>query len=115
MEEEIIDMKSEMFKYDVREVLVTIQELKTQSDDLTNQIEKLELTNKSCNLELSELKSKFVSTVENINKSLEQKNSVKHNTKIQQKIDKAKESLDNLDIDISNLNDDIIDIKGDIR
>ena len=115
LEEEIIDMKSEMFKYDVREVLVTIQELKTQSDDLTNQIEKLELTNKSCNLELSELKSKFVSTVENINKSLEQKNSVKHNTKIQQKIDKAKESLDNLDIDISNLNDDIIDINGDIR
>ena len=56
LSEEIIDMKSEMFKYDVRETLVTVQELKTQSDDLTNQIEKLELTNKSCNLELSELK-----------------------------------------------------------
>ena len=113
--EEIIDMKSEMFKYDVREVLVTVQELKTQSDDLTNQIEKLELTNKSCNLELSELKSKLDSTEDNINKSLEQKASVKHNTKIQQKIDKAKNSLDNLDVDISNLNDDIIDINGDIR
>ena len=113
--EEIIDMKSEMFKYDVREVLVTVQELKTQSDDLTNQIEKLQLTNKSCNLELSELKSKLDSTENNINKSLEQKASVKHNTKIQQKIDKAKDSLDNLDVDISNLNDDVIDINGDIR
>jgi DNA repair exonuclease SbcCD ATPase subunit len=115
LSEEIIDMKSEMFKYDVREVLVTVQELKTQSDDLTNQIEKLQLTNKSCNLELSELKSKLDSTENNINKSLEQKASVKHNTKIQQKIDKAKDSLDNLDVDISNLNDDVIDINGDIR
>jgi len=115
LSEEIIDMKSEMFKYDVREVLVIVQELKTQSDDLTNQIEKLQLTNKSCNLELSELKSKLDSTEDNINKSLEQKASVRHNTKIQQKIDKAKESLDNLDVDISNLNDDIIDINGDIR
>ena len=113
--EEIIDMKSEMFKYDVREVLVTVQELKTQSDDLTNQIEKLQLTNKSCNLELSELKNKLDSTENNINKSLEQKASVKHNTKIQQKIDKAKDTLDNLDVDISNLNDDVIDINGDIR
>jgi|11_taG_2_1085331.scaffolds.fasta_scaffold00072_2 DNA repair exonuclease SbcCD ATPase subunit/DNA repair exonuclease SbcCD nuclease subunit len=113
--EEIIDMKSEMFKYDVREVLVTVQELKSQSDDLSNKIEKLELTNKSCNLELSELKSKLDSTEDNINKSLEQKASVKHNTKIQQKIDKTKDSLDYLDIDISDLNDDIIDINGDIR
>jgi len=115
LSEEIIDMKSEMFKYDVREVLVTVQELKSQLDDLTNQIEKLQLTNKSCNLELSELKSKLDSTENNINKSLEQKASVKHNTKIQQKIDKAKESLNNLDIDISNLNDIIIDTTGDIR
>ena len=83
-------MKSEMFKYDVREILVTVQELKTQSDDLTNQIEKLELTNKSCNLELSELKSKFVSAVENINKSLEQKNSVKIIQRYNKKLIKPK-------------------------
>ena len=115
LEEEIINMKSEMFKYDVREVLVTIQELKTKSDTLTNDIEKLELTNKSCNLELSELKSKLTSTENNINKSLEQKASVKHNTKIQQKIDKFEIILADMEIDITELNDTVIDVNGDIR
>ena len=115
LDEEIIDMKSEMFKYDVREVLVTVQELKIQSDDLTNQIEKLELTNKSCNLELSELKTKLDSTEDNINKSLEQKASVKYNQKIEQKIDKVDITLADMEFDITNLNDDIIDTTGDIR
>jgi len=115
LEEEIIDMKSEMFKYDVREVLVTIQELKSKSDTLTNDIEKLELTNKSCNLELSELKSKLTFTENNINKSLEQKASVKHNTKIQQKIDKFEIILADMEIDITELNDTVIDVNGDIR
>ena len=78
---EILDMKSEMFKYDVREVLVSVKELKDKYDKLTNQIEKLELTNKSCNLELSDLITKLKYTSSDISKSLEQKASVKHNIK----------------------------------
>ena len=112
---EIVDMKSEMYKYDVREVLVTVKDLKDECDTLKNQIEKLELTNKSCNLELSELKSKLVSTEDNINKSFEQEASVKHNVKIQQNIDIVKETLDNLETDMSTLHNDITNVVGDIR
>ena len=112
---EIVDMKSEMYKYDVREVLVTVKDLKDECDTLKNQIEKLELTNKSCNLELSELKSKLVSTEDNINKSFEQEASVKHNVKIQQNIDIAKETLDNLETDMSTLHNEITNVVGDIR
>jgi chromosome segregation ATPase len=90
LSEEILDMKSDMFKFDVREVLVSVNELKDKYDNLTNQIEKLELTNKSCNLELSDLITKLKYTSTDISKSLEQKASVKHNIKVQQKIDKTK-------------------------
>ena len=112
---EIVDMKSEMYKYDVREVLVTVKDLKDECDTLKNQIEKLELTNKSCNLELSELKSKLVSTEDNINKSFEQEASVKHNIKIQQNIDITKETLDNLETDMSTLHNEITNVVGDVR
>ena len=44
--------------------------------------DKLELTNKSCNLEHTELKTKLKSVVDDIDKSLEQKESVEHNEKI---------------------------------
>ena len=112
---EILDMKSDMFKFDVREVLVSVKELKDKYDKLANQIEKLELTNKSCNLELSDLITKLKYTSSDISKSLEQTASVKHNIKVQQKIDKTKLSLDIFDEDIMNLNDGIIDVSGDIK
>ena len=112
---EIVDMKSEMYKYDVRDTLIIVKDLKDECDTLKNKIEKLELTNKSCNLELSELKSKLVSTEDNINKSFEQEASVKHNIKIQQHIDIAKESLDNLEIDMSTLHNEITNVVGDVR
>jgi DNA repair exonuclease SbcCD ATPase subunit/DNA repair exonuclease SbcCD nuclease subunit len=112
---EIVDLKSEMYKYDVRDALVTVKNLKDECDTLKNQIEKLELTSKSCNLELSELKSKLVSTEDNINKSFEQEASVKHNIKIQQHIDIVKESLNNLETDMSVLHNEITNVVGDIR
>jgi DNA repair exonuclease SbcCD ATPase subunit len=115
LSEEIVDLKSDMYKFDVKDVLLTVKDLKDECDTLKNQIEKLELTNKSCNLELSELKSKLVSTEDNINKSVEQEASVKYNIKIQQNIDITKESLDNLETDMSNLHDDITNVVGDIR
>ena len=115
LSEEIVDLKSDMYKFDVKDVLLTVKDLKDECDTLKNQIEKLELTNKSCNLELSELKSKLVSTEDNINKSVEQEESVKYNIKIQQNIDITKESLDNLETDMSNLHDDITNVVGDIR
>ena len=115
LSEEIVDLKSDMYKFDVKDVLLTVKDLKDECDTLKNQIEKLELTNKSCNLELSELKSKLVSTEDNINKSFEQEASVKYNIKIQQNIDITKESLYNLETDMSNLHDDITNVVGDIR
>ena len=115
LSEEIVDLKSDMYKFDVKDVLLTVKDLKDECDTLKNQIEKLELTNKSCNLELSELKSKLVSTEDNINKSFEQEASVKHNIKIQQHIDIAKETLDNLETDMSALHNDITNVVGDIR
>ena len=115
LSEEIVDLKSDMYKFDVKDVLLTVKDLKDECDTLKNQIEKLELTNKSCNLELSELKSKLVSTEDNINKSFEQEASVKYNIKIQQNIDITKESLDNLETDMSTLHDDITNVVGDIR
>ena len=115
LSEEILDMQSEMFKYDVRDVLVKVKDIKANYDNLSNEIEKLSLTNKSCNLELSDLITKLKYTSTDISKSLEQKASVTYNTKIQQKIIKNKLSLDILDTDISNLNDDIIDVSGDIK
>ena len=115
LSEEIVDMQSEMFKYDVRVVLVSVKELKDNYDTLTNQIEKLQLTNKSCNLELSDLITKLKYTSTDISKSLEQKASVKHNIKIQQKIDKSKDSLNKFDEDIVSVNNSIINVSGDIR
>lgn len=115
LSEEIVDMQSEMFKYDVRVVLVSVKELKDNYDTLTNQIEKLQLTNKSCNLELSDLITKLKYTSSDISKSLEQKASVKHNIKIQQKIDKSKDSLNKFDEDIVSVNNSIINVSGDIR
>ena len=66
-------------------------------------------------LRIIRVKTKLDSTEDNINKSLEQKASVKYNQKIEQKIDKVDITLADMEFDITNLNDDIIDTTGDIR
>ena len=112
---EIETLNLDKFKYDVTSVLNTIQDLKTKKDSLQIKKDKLELTNKSCNLEHTELKTKLKSVVDDIDKSLEQKESVEHNEKIQNQIIKYKEDLDEIDSVIFEINDEIIDINGNIR
>jgi len=102
-------------KYDVTKILSEIKELKTKIDSLQIDKDKLELTNKSCNLELSELKSKLKDVEKNIQLSIKQKESVEHNEKIQNKINELKETLDDVDSKIFEVNDEIIDITGNIR
>ena len=102
-------------KYDVTTVLKEVQILKTQITEYESQIEKVELQTKSCNLELTELQSKIEKVESDIKKSVEQKESVEHNTKIQIQLDSKKESLSDVEGLISETNDNIIDISGEVK
>ena len=112
---ELDDAMNNKSKYDVTETLSRVQSLKSQIDSCNNDIDKMELQVKSCNLELSELKNTLVRIESNIKKSIEQKEAVEHNTKIQIKIDKYKELLSEIEDLISEKHSDLIDINGDIR
>lgn len=102
-------------KYDVTTVLKEVQILKTQITEYESQIEKVELQTKSCNLELTELQSKIEKVESDIKKSVEQKESVEHNAKIQIQLDSKKESLLDVEGLISETNDNIIDISGEVK
>ena len=110
--EEAMDNKS---KYDVTETLSKVQSLKAQIDSCNHDIDKMELQAKSCNLELSELNNGLARVESNIKKSIEQKEAVEHNAKIQTEIDRYKESLSEIEDLISKKHSELIDINGDIR
>jgi DNA repair exonuclease SbcCD ATPase subunit/DNA repair exonuclease SbcCD nuclease subunit len=115
LDNEIIDMKSEMIKYDVRDVLVSVKDLKIKVDDYTAAIEKVELQTKSCNLELAELQNKIDKVESDIQKSIEQKVSVEHNAKIQIEIDKYKHNLKEIEQLVFDTTETIIDVSGDVK
>ena len=115
LDNEIIDMKSEMIKYDVRDVLVTVKDLKIKIDDYTSDIEKVELQTKSCNLELTNLQTKISNIESDIQKSIEQKESVEHNAKIQIEIDKHKHNLKEIEQLVFDTTETIIDVSGDVK
>ena len=100
--------------YGLSLVLIYIS-LKVEIDGYKDKIEKLELQNKSCNLELSELKNKIEKVEGDIKKSIEQKESVEHNTKIQKEIDKYKENLKEIEDLIYDTTETIIDVSGDVK
>lgn len=102
-------------KYDVTNVLKEVQILKTQITEYESQIEKVELQTKSCNLELTELQSKIEKVESDIKKSIEQKESVEHNSKIQKEIDKYKENLKEIEDLIYETNDILIDVSGEVK
>jgi DNA repair protein SbcC/Rad50 len=89
--------------------------LKLKIDSLVNKIEKVELQAKSCNLELTELQNKISKIDSDIQKSIEQRESVEHNTKIQSEIDVYKNNLAEIEDLISDTNDRLIDVSGDVR
>ena len=102
-------------KYDVTSILAEIQTLKSEIDNYTNQIEKVELQTKSCNLELTELQNRIDNVDSDIQKSIEQKVSVEHNTKVQKEIDKYKENLKEIEDLIYDTNDILIDVSGEVK
>jgi len=102
-------------KHDVNDILLEVQKLKSQIDDYESQIEKVELQSKSCNLELTQLKNKIEKIDSDIKKSIEQKESVKHNTKIQSEIDKYKQNLKEIEDLIYETNDTLIDVSGEVK
>jgi len=102
-------------KYDVTNILKEVQILKTQITEYESQIEKVELQTKSCNLELTELQGKIEKVESDIKKSIEQKESVEHNTKIQKEIDKYKENLKEIEDLIYETNDILIDVSGEVK
>ena len=108
-------LRLDKFKYDVTAILTKISDIKSNIDSLQNDKDKLELTNKSCNLELSELKTKLKSAEDKIKISIKQKESVSHNEEVQVKINEFKEELDDIDSTIFDINDEIIDVNGNIR
>jgi DNA repair protein SbcC/Rad50 len=101
--------------HDVNNILLDVQSLKVKIDNLVNKIEKVELQTKSCNLELTELQNKISKIDSDIQKSIEQKESVEHNTKIQSEIDVYKNNLAEIEDLISDTNDRLIDVSGDVR
>ena len=102
-------------QYDVTSVLSEVKSLKSLIDDYSNKIEKVQLQTKSCNLELTELQSKIAKVDSDIKKSIEQKESVEHNVKIQTEIDKYKLNLKEIEDLISDTNSQLIDINGNVR
>jgi DNA repair exonuclease SbcCD ATPase subunit/DNA repair exonuclease SbcCD nuclease subunit len=102
-------------KHDVNEILLEVQQLKGEIAGYTSKIEKLELQNKSCNLELSELKNKIEKVEGDIKKSIEQKESVEHNIKIQNEIDGYRENLKEIENLIYETNDILIDVSGEVK
>jgi len=102
-------------KYDVTSILAEIQTLKSEIDNYTNQIEKVGLQTKSCNLELTELQTRIDKVDSDIQKSIEQKVSVEHNTKVQKEIDKYKENLKEIEDLIYDTNDILIDVSGEVK
>ena len=102
-------------KYDVTQLLSDVQKLKTESDGYVNQIEKVELQTKSCNLELTELQNKIDKVESDIQKSIEQKVSVEHNVEIQNEIDKYKENLKEIEDLIYDTNNILIDVSGEVK
>jgi DNA repair exonuclease SbcCD ATPase subunit/DNA repair exonuclease SbcCD nuclease subunit len=102
-------------RHDVTIILAEVQILKNKITEYTSKIEKIELQNKACNLELSELENKIEKIESDIKKSAEQKESVDHNTKIQIEIDKYKQNLKEIEDLISDTNDTLIDVSGDVR
>lgn len=105
----------EKAKHDVTSVLKEVQILKADIESYTNKIEKVELQTKSCNLELTDLQNKVIKIDSDIQKSIEQKESVEHNIKIQSEIDKYKQNLKEIEDLISDTNSELIDISGDVR
>ena len=102
-------------RHDVTIILAEVQILKNKITEYTSKIEKIELQNKACNLELSELKNKIEKIESDIKKSAEQKESVDHNTTIQIEIDKYKQNLKEIEDLISDTNNTLIDVSGDVR
>ena len=102
-------------KYDVTSVLNEVEGINTEIKDYESKIDRLELQSKSCNLELTQLKNGIKKVESDIQKSIEQKESVEHNIKVQQNIDESKQQLKKFDDVISDINDDIININGNIR
>jgi DNA repair exonuclease SbcCD ATPase subunit/DNA repair exonuclease SbcCD nuclease subunit len=102
-------------KYDVNDILLEVQKLKVEIDGYKSKIEKLELQNKSCNLELNDITTKLNQIEADIKKSIEQKESVEHNSKIQTEIDKYKQNLEQIEELIYDTNDVLIDVSGDAR
>ena len=102
-------------KYDVTSILAEIQTLKSEIDNYTNQIEKVELQTKSCNLELTELQNRIDKVDSDIQKSIEQKESVEHNAKIQIEIDKHKHNLKEIEQLVFDTTETIIDVSGDVK
>ena len=102
-------------KYDVTSVLTEVEGLHSKIKEYESQIDRLELQSKSCNLELIQLKNGIKKVESDIQKSIEQKESVEHNIKVQKEIDDSKEKLKKFDEVIAEINDDIININGNIR
>ena len=108
-------LKNELFKHNVKGVLDSVVSLKTNLESVSNDVDKLGLKRKSCNLELNELKNRLNTTREKIEKSIEQQESVVHNTQIQAEIDTSKQSLQKTEDLITEKNNEVIGISGDIR
>ena len=102
-------------KYDVTETLNEVKELKDSIDNYTNQSVHVGLQKKSCNLELVDLENKIQSVQTDIQKSIQQKESVEHNIKIQKEIDIHKQNLEKVEESILETNEKVIDISGDIK
>ena len=102
-------------KYDVTETLSEVKELKDSIDNYTNQSVHVGLQKKSCNLELVDLENKIQSVQTDIQKSIQQKESVEHNIKIQKEIDIHKQNLEKVEESILETNEKVIDISGDIK
>ncbi len=109
------DVSVNKAKYDVTALLSDVKKLKTENDGYINQIEKVELQTKSCNLELTELQNKIDKVESDIQKSIEQKVSVEHNVEIQNKIDKHKENLKEIEDLIYDTNNILIDVSGEVK
>ena len=112
---DISELVIEKTKHDVTTVLNEINELHRTIEAFEIQLDRIQLQSKSCNLELSDLNNKLIKIESDIQKSIEQQESVKHNTTIQTQINVCKASLSNTESLIYDTNDTLIDVSGEVK
>jgi DNA repair exonuclease SbcCD ATPase subunit/DNA repair exonuclease SbcCD nuclease subunit len=102
-------------KHNVNDTLNVCLNLYDDIDDLENDIEKENLKNKTCNLQLDGLNSQLKTLESKTEEYEKQKENIKFNKKLEVEISDVRLKLSHIESEIQKLSDQATDISGDIK